>query len=226
MLSVIIPVYNEKSTIKEIINRVKAVRILKEVILIDDGSTDGTREILKEIKDTEIKVVFHEKNYGKGYAVRTGIQAAIGGIIIIQDADLEYDPNDYVALVEPILSGKAEVVYGSRWLNQGLSKTPFNLFRFGRWFLTVLTNLLYGTKITDGSCCYKVFKTEVIKSIPLTCERFEFCPEITARLSRRGYKICEVPVSYHPRTFKEGKKIKHRDGLEALVTLLKYRFWR
>jgi len=226
MLSVIIPAYNEKSTIREIINRVKAVKILKEVIVIDDGSTDGTREILKEIKDPEIKVVFHEKNYGKSHAIRTGIEAAIGGIIIIQDADLEYDPNDYAALIEPILSGRAEVVYGSRWLNQGFSKTPFNLFRFGRWFLTILTNLLYRTKITDEPCCYKVFKAEVIKNISLVCEGFEFCPEITAKVSRKGYKIYEVPVSYYPRSFEEGKKIKYSDGLEALVTLLKYRFWR
>ena len=172
MLSIIIPVYNEKNTITKIINRVKAVRIPKEIIVIDDGSTDGTRQILKEIKDPEIKVVFHDKNYGKGHAVRTGIKSAIGDIIIIQDADLEYDPNDYAALIEPIILGKAEVVYGSRWLRHGLKNEPLNLFRFGRWFLTALTNLLYGTKITDEPCCYKVFKREVIKNIPLACERF------------------------------------------------------
>ncbi len=226
MISIIIPAYNEKNTITEIINRVKAVKIQKEIVIIDDGSTDGTRRILKEIKDPEIKVVFHEKNYGKGRAIRTGIRAATGGIVIIQDADLEYDPNDYIALIEPILSGRADVVYGSRWLKHGLNKTPFNLFRFGRWFLTALTNLLYGTKITDEPCCYKVFKAEVIKNIPLACEGFEFCPEITAKVSRKGYKIYEVPVNYYPRSFEEGKKITYRDGMEAVVTLLKYRFWR
>lgn len=226
MLSVIIPVYNEKITIREIINRVKAVRIPKEIIVIDDGSTDGTRQILEEIKDPEVKVVFHEKNCGKGHAVRTGIGDAIGDIILIQDADLEYDPNDYTALIQPILSNKAEVVYGSRWLKHGLNEAPLNLFRFARWILTLLTNLLYGIKITDEPCCYKVFKAEVIKDIPLTCERFEFCPEITAKLSRKGHKIHEVPVSYHPRTFEEGKKINYRDGIEAVFTLLRYRFWR
>lgn len=228
MLSVIIPVYNEKSTIREIIDRVKAVRIPKEIIVIDDGSTDGTRQMLEEIEDPEVKVVFHDKNYGKGYAVRTGIKSAIGDIIIIQDADLEYDPNDYAALIEPIISGEASVVYGSRWLRHKLGNRPwpFNLFRFGRWFLTALTNLLYGTKLTDEPCCYKVFKAEVIKNIPLTCKRFEFCPEITAKVSRKGYKIYEVPVNYYPRSFKEGKKIRYSDGLEALVALLKYRFWK
>lgn len=228
MLSVIIPVYNEKNTIREIIDIVKAVGISKEIIVIDDGSTDGTRQILEEIKYPEVKVVLHDKNYGKGRAVRTGIEAATGSIIIVQDADLEYDPKDYHALIEPILSGKAEVVYGSRWLKHKLNNKPwpFNLFRFGRWFLTTLTNLLYGTKLTDEPCCYKVFKREVIKNIPLTCKRFEFCPEITAKVSRRGYKIYEVPVSYYPRSFKEGKKIKYSDGLEALATLLKYRFWK
>lgn len=229
MLSIIIPAYNEKSSIKEIINKVKAVMIQKEIIIVDDGSVDGTRQILKEIKDPEIKIILHERNYGKGYAVRTGIKAAAGDIIIIQDADLEYDPNDYEALIEPILSGKADVVYGSRWLNKHKfhdGPLPFNAFRFGRWLLTVLTNLLYGTRITDEPCCYKVFKANVIKNIPLVCERFEFCPEVTAKVSRRGYKIYEVPVNYYPRSFKEGKKIGYYDGLEALATLLKYRFWR
>lgn len=229
MLSIIIPAYNEKNSIIEIIDRVNAVMLNKEIIIVDDGSTDGTRQILKEIKNPKIKVMLHDRNYGKGYAVRTGIKAATGDIIIIQDADLEYDPNDYAALIEPILLGKAEVVYGSRWLKHPMfhgGSLPFNAFRLGRWLLTALTNLLYGTNITDEPCCYKVFKANVIKNIPLACKRFEFCPEITAKVSRRGYKICEIPVNYYPRTFKEGKKIGYYDGLEALVTLLKYRFWR
>ncbi|MBU1147871.1 MAG: glycosyltransferase family 2 protein [Candidatus Omnitrophica bacterium] len=226
MISVIIPAYNERDSIEEIISRVKEIGISKEIIIVDDGSTDGTRQVLEGMHDPEIKVLFHEKNYGKGHAIRTAIKAVTKDIVIIQDADLEYSPRDYPALIKPIVSNKAEVVYGSRWLKKGLNKVPFNLFRFGRWLLTSLTNLLYGINITDEPCCYKVFKKEVIKSIPLECERFEFCPEITAKLARRGYKIYEVPVSYDPRGIEDGKKITYRDGLEAVATLLKYRFWK
>lgn len=224
MLSVIIPVYNEKDTIIEIIDKVKEVRIPKEIIIVDDGSTDGTRQLLEKIDDPEIKVLFHEKNYGKGHAIRTGIKAVTKDIVIIQDADLEYNPREYPALLKPIVTNKAEVVYGSRWLKKGLNKVPFNLFRFGRWFLTCLTNLLYGASITDEPCCYKVFKTEVLKGISLECEGFEFCPEVTAKVLKKGYKIYEVPISYSPRTLKEGKKIKYSDGVTAVFTLLKYRF--
>jgi glycosyltransferase involved in cell wall biosynthesis len=225
-ISIIVPVYNEKDTIREILKKIEQVSLDKEIIVVDDGSSDGTKDILEKIREHDLTILYNKINRGKGYAIRKGIEHVKGDIVLIQDADLEYNPNDYAALVEPIISGRADVVYGSRWLKHGLNNAPVNLFRFGRWFLTVLTNLLYGIKITDEPCCYKVFKTKVIKNIPLVCERFEFCPEVTAKLSRRGYKICEVPVSYRPRTFQEGKKIRFRDGLEAVATLLKYRFWK
>ena len=225
-VSIIVPVYNEKDTICEILKKIERVSLDKEILIVDDGSNDGTKELLKKIEIPNLTVLYNNTNYGKGYAIRKGIEHVKGDIVLIQDADLEYDPNDYHALIEPIISGNADVVYGSRWLEHGLNKTPFNLFRFGRWFLTVLTNLLYGTTLTDEPCCYKVFKTEVIKNIPLVCEGFEFCPEITAKVSRKGYKIYEVPVNYYPRSFEDGKKITYKDGLEAVVTLLKYRLWR
>lgn len=226
MLSVIIPVYNEKNTILEILERVKKVDITKQIIIVDDGSTDGTSFLLKKINDPAIKILFHEKNCGKGCAVRTGIKSAEGDIILIQDADLEYDPNDYRRLIEPITSGKASIVYGSRYLSGALGKEPMNAFRFGRWLLTFMTNILYGAHITDEPCGYKVFKADVLKGIQLTCRKFEFCPEVTAKVLRRGYKIFEVPINYYSRTFKEGKKITYKDGFEAVITLMKYRFWR
>jgi glycosyltransferase involved in cell wall biosynthesis len=220
-ISVLIPVYNEVKTVSEILKRVEIAGIVDETIVINDGSTDGTTDILKTLSGGKYKIVHKENNMGKGSAIREGLKFVTGDIVIIQDADLEYNPKDYPALVEPIISGKADIVYGSR---QGLNKIPLNIFRLGRWFVTILTNLLYGTKITDEPCGYKLFKTEVIKNIHLECERFEFCPEITAKVSRLGYKIYEVPISYIPRSVKEGKKITCRDGLWAIITLIKYRF--
>lgn len=226
MVSVIIPVYNESKTIVEIINRITVIDLDKDIVVVDDGSTDGTGELLKTINDPRIKVITHERNYGKGRAVRTGIKAADGGIILIQDADLEYDPGDYPKLIEPIVSGKADVVYGSRCYDRMTARDKiFNIFMFGRWFLTKAANILYGARITDEPCGYKVFRSEVLKSIPLTSDRFGFCPEVTAKLSRRGYKIHEVKVNYNPRRVWEGKKITLRDGIEAVCILLKYRFW-
>jgi dolichol-phosphate mannosyltransferase len=225
-LSVLIPVYNEAKTIGGIVERVKATGLADEIIIVDDGSIDGTREVLRGFVGEGVTVIAKEHNAGKGSALREGLKLVTGDVVIIQDADLEYDPKDYPALIGPIVSGRADIVYGSRWLNAGLQGISPNLFKAGRWFLTFLTNLLYGIKLTDEPCGYKVFRTEVIKSIPLKCKRFEFCPEITAKASRRGYAIHEVPIHYYPRTVEEGKKIRYRDGVEAVLTLLRYRFWK
>ena len=225
-LSIIMPVYNEKSTIKEIIHRIKNVPIDKEIIIADDCSTDGTREILRKLQSEEydkgeIKIIYHEKNMGKGWAIRTALKYVSGEIVIIQDADLEYEPEDYPRLIEPIVSGEASVVYGPRSLGKKISYLSFYL---GGQFLSFLTNILYGSHITDEATCYKVFRADVIKGINLKCERFEFCPEVTAKLLKKGYKIYEVPIHYYPRSIKEGKKINWKDGLEAIWTLIKYRF--
>lgn len=224
-LSVIIPVYNEIRTINEIVKRVKAVKIYKEIIIVDDYSTDGTREILKKIKGKNTKIIFQDRNYGKGYAIRTGIKHATGDIVIIQDADLEYDPRDYLKLVEPIIRGKASVVYGTRFPKMSKKPSIFNNpFYLANRILTIISNILYNADITDEPTCYKVFRTDVIKGINLKCERFEFCPEITAKVRKKGYKIIEIPISYRPRSVKGGKKIRFKDGLEAIWTLIKYRF--
>jgi len=231
ILSVIIPAYNEKKTIKEIITKIKSIKIPKEIIIIDDFSIDGTREYLKNLKDKEIKVFFHKKNHGKSHGVRTGIKESTGDIIIIQDADLEYDPQDYYNLVEPIKNGKTKVVYGTRFPKKKGHpsllhpyQSLFNPFYFGNRILTTLANILYKANITDEPTCYKVFDARVLKSINLKSERFEFCPEVTAKVRKKGYKIYEVPISYNPRTTKEGKKINWKDGIEAIWTLIKYKF--
>jgi glycosyltransferase involved in cell wall biosynthesis len=236
-LSVIIPVYNEKTTIKEILQIVNDVDITKEIIVVDDGSNDGTRETLANLSMDGIKKCFHKKNRGKGAAIRTGLAKVTGDIVIIQDADLEYNPREYHQLIEPIVQGKAEVVYGSRFLDHSVQKNlPLHLhyvssfgirhyaFFLGVKFLNLLTRLLYGAKTTDEATCYKVFRADVIRNIKLKCERFEFCPEITAKVCKRGHKIHEVPISFVARTFQEGKKINWKDGIEAIYTLIKYRF--
>jgi len=224
-LSIIMPVYNEKATIREILERVRAVDVgmEKEIIVVDDGSKDGTREILREEESRgDIRVLYHERNLGKGAAVRTGIASATGDFVIIQDADLEYDPQDYPALLKPLLEGKAEVVYGSRFLS-GSGSSMISWHRFGNKFLTAVTNLLYGSSLSDMETCYKAFKASVIKSIPLRSNRFEIEPEITAKILKRGYKILEVPIRYRGREFHEGKKISWKDGFSAIWTLLRYR---
>lgn len=227
-LSVVIPVFNEKNTISEIIGRIERVNLRefgfkKEIIIVDDGSNDGTREVLKKFED-KYKVVYHLKNRGKGAAIRTALEKVSGDYVIIQDADLEYDPKDYKKLLDFALKNNARVVYGSRRLNPQ-NKPSYSSYYWGGVILNWFTNLILGTKITDESTCYKLFKTETIKSIPLRCERFEFCPEVTAKVSKKGIKIHEVPISYTPRHKKEGKKIKWRDGLEALLVLIKYKFF-
>ena len=223
-LSVIIPVYNERQTIGEILRRVKNVDIAKEVIIVDDGSTDGTRDYLRSREsEKDFKVLYHAKNTGKGAAIRKAISHVSGDIVIIQDADLEYDPQDYHEVIAPIVEGRASVVYGSRYIKPG-NNLPFTRYKMGVLVLTAMANFLYGAGITDEATCYKAFKADVLKSLPLKCKRFEFCPEVTAKVRKRGYRIKEVPISFYYRTVKEGKKIGWKDGLEAVLALIKYRF--
>jgi hypothetical protein len=223
-LSVIIPVFNEIRTIEELLKRVKAVAIDKEIIVVDDGSTDGTRDYLRTLeKEKDLQVLFQAKNMGKGAAIRTAIPHVRGDIVIIQDADLELDPEDYHRVIAPIVDGRARVVYGSRYIKPG-NDIPFNRYKLGVLALTALANLLYGAGITDEATCYKAFRADLLKSLPLKCTRFEFCPEVTAKVRKRGHRIIEVPISFHYRKVEEGKKIGWRDGLEAILTLIKYRF--
>ncbi len=224
-LSVIIPVYNEKQTILKIVRKVKAVGLEKEILIVDDGSTDGTKEELKSLEgDGEIKILYHEANRGKGRAIRTALDHVEGDLVIVQDADLEYDPDDYAKLIAPIMEGKTEVVYGSRYLSKE-NILPFTKFKIGVLLLNWLVKVLYGFHITDEATCYKVFKTELLKSLSLKCEKFEFCPEVTAKILKRGHKIIEIPISYRYRTVEEGKKIGWKDGLSAVMTLIRYRFF-
>jgi len=223
-LSVIIPCYNERGTIREIVAAVKAVNLADEIIIVDDGSTDGTRELLQEWpEDPHVRILFHAYNQGKGAAVRTGFAAAKGDIMMIQDADLEYDPRDYPTLLKPILEGRAKVVYGSRFLG-GPRKTMFFWNMVANRSLTLLTNILYNTILSDMETCYKVFSAEVVRGMKLRSRRFEFEPEITAKVLKRGYRIYEVPISYNGREWHEGKKIKWTDAPIAAWTLIRYRF--
>ena len=224
LVSIVIPVYNEKNTILNLLQRVKNSEIgnfSKEIIVVDDGSTDGTRKILKDLDEQNIKVFYHPINIGKGNALRTGFSKAGGEIIIVQDADLEYDPAEYMKLLSPIEHGASSVVYGSRYIS---SETRKNI-PFGTWFLTKVTNILYNSSLTDEPTCYKVFRKSILEDLDLQCEHFEFCPEFTAKVLKKGIKIFEVPISYKRRTKNEGKKLKwFKDGFEALYTLIRYRF--
>ena len=219
------PVYNEAATIEEIVRLVLAEPHAKELIIVDDGSTDGTRERLAQLPlNGDVRVVLHEANRGKGAAVRTGIQHADGDIILIQDADLEYDPREYGALLRPIEEGRAQVVYGSRFLG-GPRKAMFFSHMLGNKLLTVITSILFDTILSDMETCYKVFRADVVKNMRLASRGFEFEPEVTAKVLRQGIRIYEVPISYNGREYAEGKKITWRDGFHAIWTLLRYRFF-
>jgi dolichol-phosphate mannosyltransferase len=222
-VSVIVPVYNEAAHVDELLQAIYAAPVKKEIIIVDDGSTDGTREKLQSLPLTgDVAILFHEKNYGKGAAIRTALEYARGEYVLIQDSDLEYDPQDYPALLRPLEQGEANVVYGVR------PDRPERGLRFflGAKLLTHLANLLYGAGIHDEATCYKVFRRSVIAQVRLECRRFEFCPEVTAKLCRMGEKITEVPISYVPRSAGDGKKIRHSDGWLAIWTLLRCRFGR
>jgi glycosyltransferase involved in cell wall biosynthesis len=222
-LSVLIPVYNEQPTILELLRRVRSVNIPKEIIIVDDGSTDGTKELLRtqvEGQFDDVVVIYHEQNRGKGAAIRTAIAHATGDYVIIQDADLEYDPREYPSLLEPLLDGRADVVFGSRFLGGGPHRVLYFWHRVGNGFLTLLSNMLTNLNLTDMEACYKVFKREIIQSLPLRCNRFDFEPEVTAKVAKRHYRIYEVPISYSGRDYSEGKKVSWKDGLIAIWTII------
>lgn len=223
-LSVIIPIFNEIHTLEEIITRVQATGIPNEIVLVDDGSIDGTKDIVNRYREKEgFIVILHEKNQGKGAAVRSGLDAATGDVFLIQDADLEYDPRDYPALLEPINDGLADVVYGSRFLGASRRVAMF-WHMVANKLLTLFTNILYDTILTDMETGYKVFKKQVVEDMPLHAKRFEFEPEFTAKILKRKYRIFEVPITFNPRDYEEGKKIGLSDAFEAIWALVKYRF--
>ena len=223
-LTVVIPVYNEVENIGEIIKRVQSTKLAQEIIIVDDGSKDGTRDALQKFAvPKKVRVILHERNQGKGAAVVTGLRAAEGDILLIQDADLEYNPRDYPTLLQPIEEGLADVVYGSRFLGAPHRVTMFWHMVANR-LLTFMTNILYNTILTDMETGYKVFRREVIDGMNIRAKRFDFEPEFTAKVLKRKYRIFEVPISFNPRDYSQGKKIKLRDAFEAVWTLLKYRF--
>ena len=223
-LSVVIPVYNEAATIREILERVRAVEIPKEVIVVDDGSTDGTREILRALSLPDVQVAFHDRNQGKGAALRTGFARVKADVVLIQDADLEYDPSDYPRLLRPILEGKADVVYGSRFGGE-VHRVLFFWHYVGNRLLTMLSNVFTNLNLSDMETCYKVFRADLLKRLRLRSRRFGFEPEFTVKVARLGCRIYEVPVSYHGRGYESGKKITWKDGVSAMACIVWYRFF-
>jgi len=225
-LSVIVPVYNERTTVAEIVRRVRAVDVplTVDVVVVDDGSTDGTDKVLAAVEDSTVRVITHDINQGKGAAIRTGLAHAHGDLVVIQDADLEYDPDDWPRLLEPILKHKASVVYGSRFTGERKNMLPTHWI--GNRFLSLVTNLLYSSTLSDMETCYKLFDRRAIDGITVVSNRFDFEPEITAKVLRRGFRIYEVPISYAGREPDEGKKITWRDGFGAMKALVRFRFTR
>lgn len=225
-ISIVIPVYNEKNTLLEILEKVEAVsfcKLKKEIILVDDGSTDGTLDILKTLEN-KYQIFYHEINQGKGAAIRTAFSKVTGDIVIIQDADLEYDPADYEDLIKLIIDNKADVVYGSRLSGGKPSRSFMFTHLLGNKLLTLITNILYNTTLTDMETCYKAFKSDFIKDIVIKSNRFDFEPEITAKVLKKGARLFELPISYYGREYTEGKKITWRDGFHAILALVKFRF--
>jgi len=225
-LSVIVPVFNERNTVVEVLRRMRAVElpdgIDREIIVVDDGSTDGTRDVLNQLRDSTVRILLHDDNRGKGTAVRTGLKVASGDYVLIQDADLEYDPEDWPKLVAPVMRGRAQVVYGSRFT--GERRNMLFLHWIGNRMLSFVTNVLYNTTLSDMETCYKLVDRELLLDLRLRCRRFDIEPEITAKILKRRIRIYEVPISYMGREFDEGKKITWRDGFAALWTLAKFRF--
>ena len=222
-LSVVMPAYNERKTIREIVQRVLAVPIEKEIVIVDDGSTDGTRDILRELDGKDgVRVVLQPHNQGKGAAVSTGFRHATGDVVIVQDADLEYDPMEYPKLLAPIEQGHADVVYGSRFLGGGARRVLYFWHTVGNRFLTLASNMFTNLNLTDMETCYKMFRREVVATMTIESRRFGIEPEITAKVARRGYRIYEVPISYYGRTYEEGKKIGWKDAFSALWTIMRH----
>jgi dolichol-phosphate mannosyltransferase len=226
-LTVIVPVYNEAATVRAAVDAARDQPCVAEVIVVDDGSTDGTCAALADgSRDGRVKVVVHAVNRGKGAAIRTGLELACGLFTVIQDADLEYDPAEYPKLLEPLVAGRADVVYGSRYLRGTPSGERFRAFRYGVAVLNLAVRVLYGVRLTDEATCYKLFPTEVLRTMDLQCERFEFCPEVTAKACRMGLRIVEVPITYRSRARSEGKKLRWQDGWQALRCLWRWRRWQ
>ena len=223
-LSVIVPVFNERSTVAEIVRRMRSVElpVEREIVVVDDGSDDGTGAVLTQLRDSTVRVIAHPHNRGKGAAIRTGLESATGDLVLVQDADLEYDPEDWPRLLAPVLKGRARVVYGSRFT--GERRNMLFLHWVGNRFLSLITNVLYNSTLSDMETCYKLFDRRVLDGIRLQADRFDFEPEFTAKVLRRGIRIYEVPISYAGREMSEGKKITWQDGVTALWTLVKYRF--